>query len=161
MKMVIISDTHFRKDFHVPAELNEQMTDADIIIHCGDFTSREFYDFLRSFKELRAVKGNNDRELSGILPDVLTFNEEGSAVTVFHGHLVSLQSAHYRYPDSDIIIHGHTHHPKIEKYDGRMILCPGSLTMNRYTEKNSFMTLELRAGNAPDAKIHYLTTGGI
>lgn len=161
MNILIMSDTHFRQSFSIPEPLAEKMAMSDMIIHCGDFTSIEFYRFLKTAKDLRAVRGNNDRELSDILPAELSFTVFGKKITVVHGHLISIASLHMRYADSDIIVYGHTHHPSVEKPDGKLIINPGSLTMNRYVNKNSFMTLELKENGSADIKTHYINTGGV
>lgn len=160
MNILILSDTHFRKGFSLGSDFLEQIPLSDMIIHCGDFTGIEFYNFLNSSGKLTAVKGNNDHELRNILPAETHIELEGRKITILHGHLCSLSAVHLKYDSSDIIIHGHTHHPLIEDLNGKLILNPGSLTMNRYTERNSFMTLYLKKSEKPQAKIHYLNSRG-
>ena len=65
MKIVTISDTHTKHE-----ELNQDLPDADMIIHCGDFTSlgREFeivdfmewYSALDQYKYKLIIAGNHD-----------------------------------------------------------------------------------------------------
>jgi hypothetical protein len=154
-----MSDTHFRRNYSVENTVLAHISDSDKIIHCGDFTSIEFYNFLNSSKKLIAVRGNNDHILSDILPSEKTFDLEGFKITVTHGHLCSLDNIHLKYSDSDMIIHGHTHHPLIEKVNEKLILNPGSLTGNRFTDRNSFMVLNIFAGREPQAKIFYVNKG--
>jgi len=160
MNVLILSDTHFRRDFSLTNDLVKKISEADRIVHCGDFTGLEFYNYLNSTGKLAAVRGNNDHELKSLLPAEVQIELEGKKITIVHGHLCSLSNIHLRYDRSDIIIHGHTHHPLIEDLNGKLILNPGSLTMNRYIENNSFMTLSITRSEKPQAKIHYLKSRG-
>jgi uncharacterized protein len=156
-----MSDTHFRKGFSLCGTVLEYLKISDAVIHCGDFVSREFYDFLNSSGKLIAVRGNNDSELKDILEAEKRTEIAGFKIAVTHGHLISGSNIHLRYPDSDIIIYGHEHHPSIEKYENKLILSPGSLTANRYVDYNSFMMISLEDGLVPSAEIIKLNRGGI
>ncbi|MBN2790578.1 MAG: metallophosphoesterase [Candidatus Delongbacteria bacterium] len=156
MKIIILSDTHFRKGYSLSNKFIEELSDSDTIIHCGDFVSLEFYNFLNSSKQLIAVRGNNDYSLSSILSYEETFDIEGYKISVTHGHRYRLENIHYAFPDSDIIFYGHEHHPSIEKYENKLILSPGSLTSNRYVGYNSFMTVELNKNTEPVVKLHQI-----
>ncbi|MBN2856985.1 MAG: YfcE family phosphodiesterase [Candidatus Delongbacteria bacterium] len=153
MKIVVMSDTHFSRNFSLGAELLGELDDCSLIIHCGDFVSREFYDFLNSTGKLKAVRGNNDHSLSDILPSELKFSFSGHDFAVTHGHLISKSRLHLKYPDSDIIIFGHDHHPSIEYFEKMMILSPGSVTHNRYVDYNSFMTVSIENDQKPVVEI--------
>jgi uncharacterized protein len=155
-----MSDTHFRKGFSLESEVLEHLRDSDAVIHCGDFVSIEFYNFLISSGKLIGVRGNNDHLLRDLLPEEQRVNLEGYRIAVTHGHLVPEGSIHYRYPDADIIIYGHSHHPSIERFEGKLILSPGSLTANRYVDYNSFMTINLVRGTVPEPGIVKLLRGG-
>ncbi len=156
MKIIILSDTHFRKGYSLDSKFIEELSNSEMIIHCGDFVSPEFYDFLKSSKRLVAVRGNNDYSLSSVLSYDENFEIEGFKIAVTHGHRVRIDNIHYAYPDSDIIFYGHEHHPSIEKYENKLILSPGSLTSNRYVDYNSFMTMELNKNTEPVIKIHQI-----
>ncbi|MDD3044202.1 MAG: metallophosphoesterase [Candidatus Delongbacteria bacterium] len=156
MNILILSDTHFRRSFSLGSDFMKKLSEADRIIHCGDFTGSEFYNFLNSTGKLTAVRGNNDHELKDLLPAEVQIELEGRKITVLHGHLCSLSTIHLRYQNSDIVIHGHTHHPQIENIGGQLILNPGSFSMNRYVDQNTFMTLYLGPSEEPRAEIHYL-----
>ena len=156
MKILVLSDTHFRNSYSLDSKFLKELSNSEMIIHCGDFVSLEFYKFLKSSKRLVAVKGNNDYSLSGKLSLEEEIEIEGFKIAITHGHLISINNLHYKYPDSDIIIYGHEHHPSIEKYGKKLILSPGSLTSNRYVDYNSFMTLELNRDSEPIIKLHQL-----
>lgn len=148
-----MSDTHYSRNFSLGAELLKELEDCGLIIHCGDFVSREFYDFLNTSGKLKAVRGNNDFSLTEILPAEIRFSFSGHNFAVTHGHLTTKSTLHLAYPDSDIIIFGHDHHPSIEYFENRIILSPGSVTHNRYVDHNSFMTINIDDGQKPVVKI--------
>ena len=156
MKILVLSDTHFRKGYSLNDKFIKELSDSEMIIHCGDFVSLEFYNFLSSGNKLVAVRGNNDYSLSDKLPMERKIEIEGFKIAITHGHLVSLNKIHYKFPDSDIILYGHEHHPAVERYKEQLILSPGSLTSNRYVNYNSFMTLELKNGSEPVIEIHQI-----
>ena len=147
-----MSDTHYNRNFSLKAELLNELEDCSLIIHSGDFVSKEFYNFLNSSGKLKAVMGNNDFSLSDILPADIRFSFSGLNFAVTHGHLTPKSSLHYAYPDSDIIIFGHDHHPSIEYFGNKMILNPGSVTHNRYKDYNSFMTIDIDDYQKPVVK---------
>ncbi|MBU4486131.1 MAG: YfcE family phosphodiesterase [Candidatus Delongbacteria bacterium] len=153
MKILIMSDTHFRHSYYFGKIVLEHLSNSDMIIHCGDFTSLEFYNFLNSSKKLVAVKGNNDRQLEEILSMEAKIELFGFKIAVTHGHLIQNSNLHLKYPDSDIIITGHEHYPSIENFNKKLIISPGSLTDNRRLEYNSFMVMNLFEGQKPVVNI--------
>ncbi len=159
MKIMVMSDTHFRKDFFIEKSVMDCILGSDLIIHCGDFTSYEFFNFLESTGKLTAVLGNNDFRLQELLPYEQNISLENYKISVTHGHTCSSETVHLKYTDSDIIIIGHTHHPSVEEFNGKLILNPGSLTWNRYCDMNSFIMLFLENGKRPEARIHYQNKG--
>ena len=150
MKIIVISDSHFFKNHKLDKYLARELERCDKIIHCGDFISREFYSYLNGSGKLIAVQGNNDFSIPSDVPLVNTIELEGFKVTILHGHTVNIANLHYHYPDSDIIIYGHLHHPDInEGEDGQIIFSPGSITSNRYVQYNSYAELVLERGKKP------------
>ena len=156
MKILVLSDTHFRKGYSLDSKFIEELSNSEMVIHCGDFVNLEFYNFLNSSGKLVAVRGNNDYSLPSNLPLERNIEVEGFKIAITHGHLVRINNIHYKYPDSDIILYGHEHHPSIEKYKDKLILSPGSLTSNRYVDHNTFMTLNLDRDSEPIVKLHKL-----
>ncbi len=149
MKILIMSDTHFTKNFSLDRNVIEHLSKADKIIHCGDFSGPDFYNFLNTSGKLIAVRGNNDHRLNVSLENEVNIELEGFKITVIHGHFVRLDLIHHKYPDSDIILFGHTHHPSLEETEGKLLINPGSLTSNRYVDYNSFAVMDLNAGQKP------------
>jgi len=153
MNVLIMSDTHFSKGFSLNSNILQHISISDMIIHCGDFTSREFYDFLNTSKKLIAVKGNNDNQLSAILSSEAKADISGFGITVVHGHFLRLETLHHKYSNSDIIIFGHTHHPSVENFEDQLIINPGSLTANRYLDYNTFIMMTLNENQKPVVNI--------
>lgn len=153
MNIVIMSDTHFSRGFSLDNNVLKHISESEKIIHCGDFTSLEFYNFLNSSNKLVAVRGNNDHKLNELLGTEIKIELQGFKIAILHGHYVKLENLHHKYSDSDIIIFGHTHHPSIENVEDQLIINPGSLTSNRYVDYNSFMVMKLNEGQKPVVNI--------
>jgi len=88
MEIITISDTHTKHE-----ELNQDLPDADMIIHCGDFTSlgREFeiinfmkwYSALNQYKYKLIIAGNHDwmfetnsQLAKSLIPDNIIYLED-------------------------------------------------------------------------------------
>jgi len=158
VKLLLISDTHFYRDEYklCKALNNIDFEVFDYIIHLGDFTSREFYEYLNSTDKLLAVRGNNDFNLPDNIPLSRSITIENFKVSFLHGHTINIQNISYIYPDEDIVIFGHLHDPFYKeillpegKEKKQYILSPGSLIHNRYVNYNSYMIIELENGKKP------------
>lgn len=158
MKILVLSDTHFRSNFSVYLSENvkKHIAICDKIIHCGDFQSIEFYNFLKSTGKLIAVRGNNDYKLPREVPLERTEEILDKKISILHGHTQDIDFLHHHFEDSDIIIYGHLHHPeKVETDSGQLILSPGSYSFNRYVNFESYVTLELEVRQEP--KVEFIT----
>lgn len=115
----------------------------DLIIHLGDFVSENFYNLLKENFNLVGVKGNNDYRLSELkLEEELVIS--GKKIILLHGHTRNTTYLDYEFPDYDLILHGHLHHPHITKRDRLTIASPGSYSFNRYVDFESFLTMEIK-----------------
>ncbi len=74
-----MADTHLRHGIEerLPAQLLRAIEHCDLVLHAGDVTSRQALEDLRLLTPTRAVLGNNDAELVGILSEVDRFELEG------------------------------------------------------------------------------------
>ena len=151
--ITVISDTHYNTGFSLTGKILDLISKSRYVVHCGDFVSREFYDFMNSSDKLISVRGNNDHALSNILETEKQFSCCGLKIAVTHGHLIRKSDLHYAFPEADIILYGHHHHPDINFYGDKMILSPGSFTCNRYVDYNSYMTIEIEEKEKPVVKI--------
>ena len=161
-KIIVMSDTHFYGDEFKSYDAFQSLdfNSYDHIIHLGDFTSIEFYQYLKSTDKLLAVLGNNDFYLPSNLPLENSIVIEKHKIAFLHGHTINIQNISYFYPNDDIIIFGHLHDPFYkeiiideEKIKKQYVLSPGSFTHNRYVDYNSFMTIELEQGKEPKIEL--------
>ncbi|MBQ9065045.1 MAG: metallophosphoesterase [Blautia sp.] len=159
MKILIVSDTHGRD------EGIEQAIEAerpfDMLIHCGDVEGREYYIEALADTDCCIIAGNNDyfadldRETELFLL--------GHRIFVTHGHSYGVsmdiaglvEEAVYR--ECEIALFGHTHKPLIVKRDGVLAINPGSLSYPRQNGRRpSYIVMELRENETPEAEIKYL-----
>ena len=94
----------------------------------------EVQDYLKSLgKTFHLVKGEYE-DAASQTPDSKTISAGKLKISAVHGHQIipwgdaESLSNYMREQDTDIIVSGHTHDPKCEKYDGRLIINPGSFT---------------------------------
>ena len=133
-KIIVFSDSHgstsnLQKIFSLHR-------DADAFIHLGDGAS-EFSRLCRLFDKVGySVLGNCDMGFScpGAQSPYAVYNIGGCGFFMTHGHLYGVKNGREglvsfvreRFPDTDIILYGHTH-ARYESYkDGIYIMNPGS-----------------------------------
>ncbi len=153
MKIIAISDTHIKFGSitdHLPGDLVERLEKADLILHAGDFVSKEAYDELCALNRLEAVHGNmDDPELKNMLPERKVIEIEGIKIGLIHQAALSLQDtvgARYMAKEMgvDVLVFGHIHRPLIEKSDV-ILACPGSPTSPRMSEPGA-IEFEIKDG---------------
>lgn len=136
MKIVVISDTHIpdRAD-GLPARLTEEIRNADLVIHAGDFVGIDFLRKLKSIsKELKAVWGNMDPpEIRNLLPQKEIFKAGNFKIGVFHGYgspnrIFEVLNPEFKNDKPDVIVFGHTHSALNEKRGSILFFNPGSPT---------------------------------
>jgi hypothetical protein len=149
MKIAAISDTHLRAK--LPRELLDILGTADVVVHAGDFITRDIYEDVKaSSKKLVAVYGNSDsEELKSLLPESDTFDAEGMKIGVIHKGRYGTDITNMRYlaleMGVNVLIYGHQHSPVIDKTDV-LLLCPGSPIFPRMAEPTLAM-LDISGGN--------------
>ena len=137
MKIIVLSDTHIHGE--MPEELLGIVKDADIVVHAGDFITRQAYDSLKvACKKLVAVHGNSDEEdLKAALPETETFEAGGVKFGVIHSGRFGTDTMNMRYLALEmgvkVLIFGHLHRPIIEQSD-ILLVCPGSPTQPRMSD---------------------------
>lgn len=130
MKLIVLSDTHM-KTGNIPPQLQSIISDCDLIVHAGDFSSLEAYEAFKATGKLKAVFGNTDTfEIRQQIPKKLKFEVEGVKIGVVHEGGLSItdmtaQGYLAREMGVDVLIFGHLHRPLIEKKE-IMLICPGS-----------------------------------
>ncbi len=127
---VVLSDTHATDDPALTDHLREQIEDADLVIHAGDFTTPAVLDSFEAFADrLVAVHGNADSTpVRERLPAIQTVEALGLQFLVVHGHehAETQLSLLARQEAADVVVLGHTHRPGIGQRGSLIVLNPGS-----------------------------------
>ena len=137
VRIAIVSDTHLPRGTRVlPEACVERLRGADAILHCGDVSTGEVFDWLSALgPPVHAIRGNVDSaELQARLPLVRTVRAGGARIAMIHdagpaaGRLARMRR---RFPDADAVVFGHSHLPLHEERDRFAIFNPGSPTERR------------------------------
>jgi putative phosphoesterase len=131
-RIVVISDTHARSLDVLPPELLAELTETDLVVHCGDYTSIHLLAELHQrAKRFIGVYGNMDpKEIRDELPDKTVVEVEGIRIGVIHpfwgGPPWGIEEDIAREFDQvDLIIFGHTHDVCNRNIGGVVFLNPG------------------------------------
>ena len=151
MEVIVLADTHLTGGFGtIGDQVLEAVAHADVVIHVGDVTSRQALADLQSMANTYAVRGNNDHDLVGILPESQLFELDGLHVALVHdsgptrGRHARL---HRRFPDAGLIVFGHSHVPIDELgVEGQVLFNPGSATQRRSQPHRTFGRLRIADG---------------
>lgn len=150
MKIGIISDTHIKKDVDKFMDLMDQyFKELDLLIHAGDYVSRQVVEELKSYKNFVGVWGNvDDEETRAIVKEKEIISVEGYKIGIFHGHgskgtTIDRVYDTFKEDEVDIIIFGHSHQPLAKTKNGVLMLNPGSIINKRRERWFSFIILEL------------------
>lgn len=136
LRFGVISDTHGAA---IPERVTELFKDCDLIIHAGDIGQQTTLDELELIAPVRAVLGNNDRykkllDSFGRVEDYISFKLGEVSVHLTHQpeHLPSIfKTGNSPKKEKALLIHGHTHIPKIEKHSSFIVLNPGAISRPR------------------------------
>jgi putative phosphoesterase len=168
VRLVLTADTHVPvRARDLPRRLWETIDEADVVIHAGDWVSRDLVDQLKErAASLVGCFGNNDGPaVRAVLPQVARVTLGGLRFVVVHetgaagGRDRRVAAA---YPDADVVVFGHSHIPwdsTVERgYGARplRILNPGSPTDRRRQPTCTFLTCTLREGRLLDVELHRL-----
>lgn len=160
MKVLLLADTHLptrAKD--LPARVWEEVDDADLVIHAGDWMTPDLLDALEArSSDLLGCWGNNDGdELRSRLPEVARRTVEGVRVAVTHetgGKVGREKRMAAAFPDVDLLVFGHSHIPwDTVCENGLRLLNPGSPTDRRRQPHCTYMTLTLADGAVGDVEL--------
>ena len=140
MRIGVVSDTHATSLDQLPDGILTALAEVDLIIHTGDFVTKDVLDGLKRLGEVKAVRGNMDsEELKRILPERELLIIEGKRIGITHG-----SGAPYGVDDRvgkmfenvDIIVYGHSHYAQNEVKGGILFFNPGQA-------RNSFGVLTI------------------
>ncbi|PGY08388.1 metallophosphoesterase [Bacillus sp. AFS031507] len=162
MKIVVLSDTHLPKRAKsLPPRLIEELVNADLIIHAGDWQTIDVYNDLKSYANIVGVYGNVDGdEIKELFPENRVIEVCGFKIGITHGHgtgKTTERRAIQKFADEkvDCIIFGHSHIPIKKCEKGIMLFNPGSPTDKRRQEKYSFGLINI--GDSLEAEHIFFT----
>ncbi len=151
MKIGVVSDTHSQE---IPQQLIKDFADVDLIVHAGDFCSKNVYDSFTKMKTLKAVYGNMDEaDLCRKLPQKNIFECGGLRIGVYHGEgpakrVIDFVREEFKDDKVDVVIFGHSHHPLNEIIDNVLYFNPGSPNDKVHAPYCSYGMLEIKDGKA-------------
>jgi putative phosphoesterase len=163
VKLLLLADTHVpRRARDLSPRVWDEVARADVVFHAGDWVVPELLDELtaRSMR-LVACWGNNDGpELRSRLPERADVELDGLRLTVVHetgGSAGRDARMSGRYPDTDVLVFGHSHIPwDTTTSTGMRLLNPGSPTDRRRQPFCTYMTAAIEDGALTDVTLHRL-----
>jgi hypothetical protein len=130
MKIGVISDTHDNLAAVAAALRHFQEAGVEAVLHAGDYCAPfALKRILQARLPVHGVFGNCDGERMGLaklLPELADGPRRlelgGKKITLVHDEK---RLTHEDFEASDIVISGHTHEPKVQHHEGRLIVNPG------------------------------------
>ncbi|MBT1247589.1 MULTISPECIES: phosphodiesterase [unclassified Thermosipho (in: thermotogales)] len=161
MKILVVSDTHGSlenwKKINIVQEVDEIFHLGDILYHGPRNPLPEGYDPKNLAEELKNhkinyIRGNCDADVDLKVLGVQEMPKQSIEyfgkvpVYLFHGEviendgfdLISFAKKH----NVKVVLHGHTHIPKIEEIDGIIVANPGSLSLPKGGFPPTYMVIE-------------------
>lgn len=144
IKILLLSDIH--GDVQALEDIIKNV-EHDYSILAGDFVCS---DSIINKSITYAVRGNNDWDSS--LKDEMNFEIEGVKFHLEHGHLIGsyFQLDNYDFMHKvlskskvDVLVHGHTHIPKIFTYQEGIVINPGSTSQPRGGHNPSYAIIKI------------------
>jgi putative phosphoesterase len=185
MRLVMLSDTHLpARARALPAEIWTAVEEADVVLHAGDWISRDAVDELTARAgRLIGCYGNNDGpDVRAVLPEVARVTLGGLRFVVVHETGPARGREHRMaaaYPDADVLVFGHSHVPwdsTVAHSPGPAgtagagartpstapgtlrLLNPGSPTDRRRQPAATYLTAVVARGRLDDVVLHPLPT---
>jgi putative phosphoesterase len=133
MRIGLVADTHGRLD---PA-LAVLFAGCDLIVHAGDVDTAPVLRGLGCIAPVRAARGNGDDGPFGAsLPESLRLSLGGVHALVIHEGRADAPSPALRRllreAPTDLVIHGHSHHPGSAWHGSTLFVNPGSAGPRRF-----------------------------
>ncbi len=161
MKFLIASDIHGSAYYCEKLLCALEREGADKMIILGDilyhgprndlpegYAPKKVIEMLNPMKNrLLCVRGNCDTEVDQmvlsfpILADYALLSQGEKTVFITHGHVFNTQNPP-PISSGDVLLHGHTHVPKCEKFGENIYMNPGSVSIPKENSPHSYMTLE-------------------
>ena len=161
MKILFLSDIHGSLHYLEKGIDIYEKENAQYIVILGDalyhgprnplpkeYNPKEVASLLNKYKDkIVAVRGNCDSEVDQmmleypIMADYAVLLYNGKRIYVTHGHIYNKDNLP-NICEGDILVYGHTHVPLAEKSNGIYVLNPGSITLPKENNPNSYGILE-------------------
>jgi putative phosphoesterase len=161
MKIMIASDIHGSEyyckkmiDRYAEETPDKLLLLGDILYHGPrndlpkDYNPKAVIKMLNDMKEeILCVRGNCDTEVDQmvlefpIMAEYCVLFEKGRMIFVTHGHTFNMKNQPML-KEGDILLHGHTHIPAKEIFDGKFYLNPGSVSIPKEGSEHSYMMYE-------------------
>ena len=161
MKLFIISDIHGSLHFLKKAIDSFEKEHADYLVILGDelyhgarnplpegYNPKEVAALLNAYSEkIIAVRGNCDSEVDQMvldfpmMPDYSIILHQGRRLFLSHGHIYNSGSLP-KLSKGDVFMYGHTHIPVAEKKEDIYIINPGSISMPKENNPNTYAVLD-------------------
>ena len=160
LRLLLLADTHVPKRAKdLPGQVWEQVAQADVVVHAGDWVDPELLDRLEERSaRLVAVWGNNDgAELRRRLPEVARVELGGMRLGVVHetgDKKRREERMRAAYPDLDVLVFGHSHIPWDTEHEGLRLLNPGSPTDRRRQPHCTYLTCSVAGGVLSEVTLH-------
>lgn len=163
MRVVVLSDTHAPRRWRsCPPAVAALLRDADLILHAGDVCTASVLDELAEYAPVTAVVGNNDDAsvASWGAAQTASLVVDGLRVAMIHdsgpsaGRVGRLRR---HFPESDLVVFGHSHIPMDIEEGGFRIFNPGSPTDRRRQPHGTVGVLTVSAGHLVSADLVRVT----
>ena len=130
MRALVFSDSHGRVSPMLDAV---ELYNPDVIFHLGDVV-RDAKKVKAAFPQIPfyLVQGNCDHDLPGYDAEDMV-RLAGKTVFYLHGHTLYVKSgltyavAKAKDMGADLLLYGHTHRPREDRYDGLLAVNPGAI----------------------------------
>lgn len=132
-KVGVVSDTHGL----LRPEVAKALEGCELILHGGDINSRKILDDLAAIAPVRAVRGNNDSEWAGQIPEKIETEIFGVRIFMVHNK----KYVPMFLPKTDLVIYGHSHSYVETEKDGVYYLNPGSCGPRRFHQEITMAVL--------------------
>ncbi|CAN5685444.1 metallophosphoesterase family protein [soil metagenome] len=152
MKVGLIADTHGL----LRTEVWEHFAEVEHILHAGDIGPLSILTELRTIAPVTAVWGNTDDwDIRDRVPEVVHTEIAGVQIVVLHGHQLgspTAAKAAAAFPDSGLVLFGHSHLPGIKRVGSVLAVNPGSAGPPRFGGPVTLAVADLQDG-AVDARL--------
>lgn len=128
--LVVVADTHGSEKTRLVDRTRTAVEKADLVVHAGDLRTDVVLEGFRATAEsFRAVHGNSDtHSVTERLPETLTLSHGDVRIVVTHrqrGGDTGLAMLG-RERGADLLVHGHSHRPRVTDTGPVTLLNPGS-----------------------------------